>query len=112
MLSVSCKNLQEKKSLKCFLFLVEKKVMMEEDFVVSQRIDSLMQLFELTNSDEAGTMIINVLETYRKLIIRDTSFQNKIACATMEKIQRSYMTLLCHRKQYDSLYSLVSLNPN
>lgn len=87
---------------------MEKRFVKEEDFVIQARLDSLMQLFENSNNEEAGTMILNVLETYRKLIVRDTAFQNKISCTTIDKIQKNYMLIMCHRKQYEHLYSMVN----
>lgn len=79
----------------------------ESDTFIKARIDSLMHLFELSNSDDVGTMILNALDTYRKMLIRDTGFQIKLSCATIEKLQMNYMIILCHRKQYEHLNSLV-----
>lgn len=79
----------------------------EDDLIVQTRIDSLMQLFEYSNSDDASMMILNVFETYRKLLVRDTSMQNKLSGSTIEKLLHYNMVILCHRKQYDHLYSMV-----
>ena len=81
---------------------------MEDETAIEARIDSLMQLFELSNSEEVETMVLNVLETYRKLLIREMGFQNRISWALLDKLLKSYMIVLCHRKQYDNLYSIVS----
>lgn len=94
---------------KNILISVEKKFVREEDFIMETRIDTLMQLFENSNSDEVTMMILNAFETYRKIIVRDTDFQNKISCNTFEKLQKSYMIIMCHRRQYEHLYSMVWL---
>jgi hypothetical protein len=93
-----------------FIFLVERKLLQEEDdLIIQTRIDSLMRLFDLSNSEDATLMIINVFETYRKLLVRDTSMQNKLSGSTIEKLLHYNMVILCHRKQYKHLYSMVSL---
>jgi hypothetical protein len=89
------------------MILVEKKFSTEDDFIIQMRIETLMTLLEFSNSEDVSSMILNVLETYRKLVIRDTDYQNKVSCNTMDKLQRSYMIILCHRKQYEHLYSMV-----
>lgn len=91
-----------------FIILVEKKLLLEDDLIVQTRIDVLMQLFELSNSEDVTTMILNVFETYKKLLSRDTTIQNKLSGTTLTKLLKSNMIILCHRKQYDHLYSMVS----
>lgn len=91
------------------LISVENKLLLEDDLIVQARIDVLMQLFELSNSEDVSTMILNVFETYRKLLIREKPIQNKLSCTTITKLLKSNMIILCHRKQYDHLYSMVRL---
>lgn len=92
----------------CFFFSVEKKLLVEDDLIVQARIDVLMKLFEISNSEEVTAMILNVFETYRKLLIRDTDIQNKFSSTTVEKLLNNNMIILCHRKQYEHLYSMVN----
>ena len=87
---------------------VETKLLLEDDLIVQARIDVLVQLFELSNSEDVSAMILNVFETYRKLLIRETPIQNKLSCTTITKLLKSNMIIWCHRKQYDHLYSMVS----
>lgn len=76
---------------------------------MQQRIESFTQLFlNNTKNDDTGQMVLNAFETYRKLLIRDTSFQNKLSGATIEKLIKNYMIILCHRKKIDHLSSVVS----
>lgn len=89
---------------------MEKKFVKEDDLIIQTRIDALMQLFELSNNEDVSLMILNALETYRKLIIRDTDYQNKVSYSTMDKLQKNYMIVMCHRKQYEHLSSLVIIS--
>lgn len=89
-------------------FLVERILLQEDDLIAQVRMDALMQLFEISNDEKVTKMILNVLETYRKLLIRETDIQNKISSLTMQKLLKYNMIILCQRKQYEHLYSMVS----
>lgn len=82
--------------------------MQEEDHLIQARIESLMKLFQNTNNNEsANQMILNTLETYKKLIIIETSMQNKVTGQTLENLIRALLIITCYRKEYDHLNSLV-----
>lgn len=53
-------------------------------------------------------MILNALETYKKILICETSMQNKVTGQTLENLIKSLLIITCHRKDYDHLKSLVS----
>lgn len=87
---------------------VEQKLLMEEDEVVRARIESLMQMFLYNNTDDSSQMILNSIDTYKKLLVCEPEFQNKVSCQTIESLVKSLLILSCHRKEYDHLNSMVS----
>lgn len=89
------------------VILDDNKLLYETDEVINARLESLMNLFLKTTSDDTGQMILNVFETYRKYLIRDVKFQCKLSCATVEKLINYYMITLCHRKCSDHISSTV-----
>lgn len=89
-------------------FLDEKKLLLEDDSVILGRINSLMSFFQNNNTPEVSQMILNSLETYKKLIICETELQNKIGCSTLENLIKALLVITCHRKEYDHLNSMVS----
>jgi len=89
------------------VILDDNKLLYETDEVINARLESLMNLFLKTTSDDTGQMILNVFETYRKYLIRDVKFQCKLSCATVEKLINYYMITLCHRKCGDNISSTV-----
>lgn len=88
-------------------FKVEKKLLMEEDNIVQARIASLINLFVTNNSEEGSQMILNSLETYKRLLITEPELQNKISGQTLESLIKALLVIMCHRKEYDHLNSLV-----
>lgn len=81
--------------------------MLEDDSVIMGRISSLMTFFENNNTPEVTHMILNSLETYKKLIICETDMQNKVSCSTLDNLIKALLVITCHRKEYDQLNSMV-----
>lgn len=79
----------------------------EEDSIIQARIESLMNLLQTSRSADALQMILNALETYKKLLICETSLQNKISCQTLENLIKALLVIICYRKEYDYLNSMV-----
>jgi hypothetical protein len=67
-----------------------------------------MSLFQINNSDYVSQLILNALETYKKILVCETTMQNKVTGPTLENLIKSLMIITCHRKDYDHLKSLVS----
>lgn len=89
------------------LILVERKLLQEEDNVMRARIASLMQFFQSNHTEEGGQMILNSLETYKKLLLCETDLQNKMSGDTLENLINALLIVLCHRKEYDHFNSMV-----
>lgn len=69
-----------------------------------------MELFVNSNSDEISQMILNGLDTYKKLLIIEVELQNKLSCETIDTLIDSLLVILCHRKAFDHLHSMVRVN--
>jgi hypothetical protein len=60
-----------------------------------------MSLFQINNSDYVSQLILNALETYKKILVCETTMQNKVTGPTLENLIKSLMIITCHRKDYD-----------
>lgn len=69
-----------------------------------------MELFSNTDSEEVSQMVLNSLDTYKKLLIIEPELQNKLSCETVDSLIKSLLIVLCHRKEFDQLNSMVSLS--
>ena len=76
--------------------------------MIQARIESLMNLLQIRNNEDVTQMILNALETYKKLIVCDTSWQNKVTGKTLESLIKSLLIVTCHRKEFEHLNSMVS----
>lgn len=81
--------------------------MQEDDSTINARIDSLMDLFRKSDSEETNQIILNSLETYKKLLICETSLQNKFSGKTLDSLIKALLVVMCHRKDFDHLNSMV-----
>ncbi|KAG5677374.1 hypothetical protein PVAND_007138 [Polypedilum vanderplanki] len=91
----------------------EKKLQIESDDVIRVRLDSLLHLLLNTNyDDDTGQIVLNVYESYRKMLLRDVRFQCKFSNEAFQKLAKNYLITLCHKKQFDHLSSAIKLFPN
>lgn len=67
-----------------------------------------MELFQSNNTEEVSQMIINGLETYKKLLICEPELQNKFSNETLDTLIRALLAVLCYRKEYEHLNSMVN----
>lgn len=89
------------------LISVERKLLQEDDSVIKARIASLMQFFESNHTEDGSQMILNSLETYKKLLLCETDLQNKMTGETLENLINALLIVLCNRKGYDHFNSMV-----
>lgn len=95
------------------LYFLERKFQNESDDVIKARLDSLMHLLQNTNNNayDTGQLVLNVYESYRKILLRDVNFQAKLSSETISTLLNNYLFILCHRKQFEHLHSAIKLFP-
>lgn len=91
------------------LINAEKRILNEPEPFMQGRFDSLIEFFRNSNTAIADQMILNSLETYKKLLLSDPEFQNNISWEVLETLIEALLLVFCHRKDYDHLNSMVSV---
>ncbi|CRK96013.1 CLUMA_CG009453, isoform A [Clunio marinus] len=90
----------------------EKKLLNEADNIINARLESLIILFQSTKCTDTSQMIVNCLETYKKLLIAEPCLQNKFTCKTVENLITMLLIVTCHRREFDHLKSLIKFFPH